>query len=207
MLIVPTSLDTAILLGMDSGWMPVWSAVDAATFIFLAAYAYCGWEMLISLLGKSRPRRSRWAWLAVTGVLLISAIIVSDLVVGPVTFNAGQADWISTSWGSVIGQYCVLAFDLCALVLLVMRVVDAIRIGRTGRLPYSVWRLLAFLVTMAYGFLLVLHELQVYGLTLEYAVLVIGFGLTVLAVGSLAAAAVISRMRGDGAPESASTSV
>lgn len=202
MLIVPTSADTAIVLGMDAGWMLMETVMNAAAFVLLAAFAYCCWEMLISLSGKDRPKRSRWAWLAVTGVLFISATIGVGLIVGPVTFNAGQADWVSTSWGYVIGQYSLLAFEVCALVLLMLRILDAIRAGRTGHVSYALWRLPVLLVMMAYGLVLALDELQIYGFALQNTVYVTSFVLAVVGVGSLIATAAIGRMRANGVRES-----
>lgn len=191
MLIIPTSLRTAIILelGPAADWM------NSAVFIFLAACAYLCWEMLISLLTGEKPESSRWRWLASAGMSLLAAVVLTSLMFGPVTFNAGQANWVSTSWGGVFGQASLLAFAICTLVTLTLRAQDAVRVGRSGHLTYPAWWSLGLLFMMAYGLLLALNEVLSPGSVLQDAARAVGFGLAVCGVGSVVGVFVIRRMR------------
>lgn len=205
-MVVPTSPDTAIILGMSAGSMAVQPAMDVAAFILLMVFVYSCWEMLVSWLGGDGPQKPHWVWLAVTGSLLVASVVLDRLMSWDATFNAGTANWITTTWGSVIGQYLLLAFEVCALVLLVLRTVEAISACQAGRFLYAVWRLFALLLTMGCGVVLGLSSLSLTS-DLRGLALIIAFSLAVLGVGSLAAVAVIGRMRGNGARMSPGASV
>lgn len=192
MLIIPTSLDTAIVLELTQPL--VWLAI---AYTALAVGAYCLWEMTASSLSGWRPPRSHRIWLASAAALLIAAGVSSSLMFGSVTFNADGADWISTSWGGVLGGAFMGMFTVCVLVLLSLRLVNAVRSGRSGRRLHPLWWLFGLGVMVAYGLLLAWSAQMPYGSAVEDTARVLSFALAISGIGSLLAIAVIRRIRSD----------
>lgn len=190
MLIVPTSLDTAIVFEIRQ---PLVWVILAYTSLTIGAF--CLWEMLASLLTGTKPRVSRWLWLTAAAVFLLAAVLSSSVMFGPVTFNADRPDWVSTSWGVVFGEAFRAVFAICAMVLLALRAVDTVRASRSGQRLHPAWRLLGLCVMVAYGILLALNEAMLLVPALENAAMAAGFVLATSGIGSLLALAVIQRMR------------
>lgn len=202
MLIIPTSLDTAIMFELR--YPLIWSTV---AYTCLTIGAYCLWEMLASLLTGTKPRSSRWLWLAAAVVFLFAGALSSSIMFGPVTFNADRGDWVSTSWGWVLGGALMAAFAVCVVVILVLRAADVVRSSRSGQRLHLAWRLLGLCVMAAYGILLAVNDTMLFGPVLENAAMAGGFVLAVSGIGSLIALAVIQRMRTIRNSEAQATSV
>jgi len=115
MLILPTSMDTAMILEMPPLAMVYFSALLCGVF--------CLWEMLMSVLLGRPPSVSRWVWLGVSALLLASGALLFEPWLGPVTFNSGE---MTTAWSFVLSAWCMALFVPCVLITLVIR---------TGRLP------------------------------------------------------------------------
>lgn len=202
MLIIPTSLDTAIAFELRP---PVfWAAV---TSVCLTIGVYCLWEMLISVLLGAKPRTSRWLWLAASGVLLAVSAVSSGVMFGPVTFNADRADWVSTSWGVVFGGAFIAAFSVCAVVLLALRAADAVRLSGSGQRSHLAWRLLGLSASAAYGILLAPNEQMVLNSALQDVSMIAGLVLAVVGIGGLLALTAIKQMRSAGGDTERATSV
>lgn len=133
MLTIPTSATTAIVVPLSPAAEAALSFVGHA---LLLVGLYCLWEMLMATLARRRPTLSRWAWLAATGVVLVTATISGHEGYGPATFNQGE---IATSWGYVVKDLCIQVFGLSAIVLAGLRLVDARRDQRQGRAALGWW--------------------------------------------------------------------
>lgn len=190
MLIIPTSLDSAVVFELKQPL--VWTVI---AYTSLAVAAYCLWEMVASLLLGRSPRLSRWIWLVSAGSVLTATAVLSSAMFGPVTFNADTAQWVSTSWGVVLGGAGMVVFTIFAFVLLVLRTVDAVAASRSGRRSHSLWWLVGLCLMIAYGFLLGLNEQLPYGSQTETAALAATIALVIAGTGSLAAIAAIQRLR------------
>lgn len=190
MLIIPTSLDTAVLLEIGQPLI-----LTAPVFVSLVVGAYCLWELLLSrITGRGAPV-SRWGWLIAAGVLLGAAVGSSATMFGEVTFNADGPDWVSTTWGGVLGVFFMAAYCVCVLIVVVLRGTDAARADRSARLRGVMLWLIGLCVALAYGILLAVNADMPYGSALGTPVRASGFVLTMGGIGSLLAAAAIRRMR------------
>lgn len=193
MLIIPTSLSTGILLQIEQPF--AWLAITAVGYSGVTLGAYSLWEMLMSALVGRKPRSSRLKWLGGATLLLAMAMLGSGLMFGPVTFNADSANWVSTTWGSVLSAWCMAAFVLCVAVLVVLRAIDALNERRLMAMPYFAWWAGGAFVCVAYGLLLTWNGELVGGGATETAVMVGALGLTASGLGSLLAVAVIRALR------------
>lgn len=190
MLTIPTSLDTAIFV--EIGQPLVWSAILWSALI---CGVYLLWEMLIAAFSGRKPRASRTLWLIAAALLIGSSILGSELISGPVTFNADSTEWMATTWGGVLSAWGMVMFVPCALVLLVLRTKDSLAVGPVWRVPYVVWWVLGLTVAIAYGSLLALNEQLVGGAAMNTVLMSGGFVLTIVCISSLIAVPAIRTLR------------
>jgi hypothetical protein len=133
--------------------------------------------------------------LGVAVLALVVAGFLSGLMPGPVTFNADGADWVSTSWGYVLAPWFMAAYIACIVALVAWRTIDAAKTAKAGPLPYLAWWLLGLGLAIAYGALLAANEWLPDGAAVGPVSLAVGFALLIGGAGTLAAVAVIGKMR------------
>lgn len=190
MLIVPTSLDTALVFQLE--YPLVLGALGSASFM---AAAYCLSEMLTSAALGNRPRTSRWLWLGGAGALVMSAMASSALLLDSVTFNADGTGWVSTSWGYLLGGYLMAGAGACSMVVAVLRAIDAVETGRNRSRRHMIGWVFGLCTAVTFGLLLALGGDGAYEPGTDAILLVAGLALAIIGVGSPAAAAALRLMR------------
>lgn len=193
MLVLPTSVTSAIILEQPLG-SPFWVIFGYVTVALFAACGYCAWEMLLASLSGRAPSRTRWVVLLISAALFGAGILVDAYVTAPVVFN----EKLETTWGFALSPWFFVLFIPFAAVLVVLRLIDAVKVSAFGRIPGVVWWSVGLILVMAYA----IGALWSGGRSADmdrYATAG-GIALAIAALGSLIAGAVLRRGgRGAGA--------
>jgi hypothetical protein len=188
-MIVPTSAATAVMLDF-----PVWadSVLGFLVPALFAAGLYCAWEMLLSTIVGRRPPRSRWVALVAATAFVVSGMLAELFLTAVFRFNADG----ETLWGYVLSPWFILAFVVCAVLLVAYRVADAQKAGPFASVPAVVWWTAGCLVVSAYGVGTAwVGGGSIVGADYVTPLLAAGFALGMTGIGSLAIAAELRRSR------------